>query len=243
MNIFTEEKYIKHLNRRVKTPFGYQTIEYVYKTKPLPVLIITLENKQIEVCTNHTFIVEGNEVPAYNLADGDYLETLTGMQKVLEIQSAGNKVLYDISLDQSEFENYWYYADGVLSHNSGKSITVACYLCWLFTFFKQKNIGIVANRAAQAREFLRNTKDIYSKLPIWMTVGMTEWNKGTIANENEMRIMTDVPSSDSFRGFSVHCIHGNSDINVKNIYNDHSETLTMKELYERLAANSTGAGT
>ena len=89
MNIFTEEKYIKHLNRRVKTPFGYQTIEYVYKTKPLPVLIITLKNKQIEVCANHTFIVEGNEVPAYDLADGDYLETLTGMQKVLEIQSAG----------------------------------------------------------------------------------------------------------------------------------------------------------
>ena len=131
----------------------------------------------------------------------------------------------------------------MLSHNSGKSITVACYLCWLFTFFKQKNIGIVANRAAQAREFLRNTKDIYSKLPIWMTVGMTEWNKGTIANENEMRIMTDVPSSDSFRGFSVHCLSENSEIRVRRIYNDYSETLTMKELYERLEANPARTGT
>lgn len=238
MNIFTEEKYIKHLNRKVKTPFGYQTIEYIYRTIPLPALKFTLENLQtIEVAAQHTFIIEDEEYTACDLQVGDCLQTISGLVKIAKIEDSGTIELYDISLDQSEFDNCWYYADGILSHNSGKSITVACYLCWLFVFFKEKNIGIVANRASQAREFLRNTKDIFVKLPMWLVPGVNEWNKGTIANENEMRILTDVPSSDSFRGFSVHCISCNSNLTIQKTNSNITVDSTIGNLYQNLQNN------
>lgn len=242
---FQEMKYIGHLNYRVRTPFGFQKVEYVYKTVPLECLRITHEYGEIEVATGHTFIVDEEEIYAEDLKAGDFLEISknsnsrifkdylgssgsnkiedslnsskseilkidnflkSNKSKILKIENLGIKVLYDISLDCTDFENQWYYSSGVLSHNSGKSITVACYLVWLFNFHRQKNIGIVANRKSQAKEFLKNTKEIFTRLPMWMSTGITEWNKESISNELEMRIMIDVPSGDSFRGFSINCL-------------------------------------
>lgn len=233
---FVETKYIKHLDHKVLTPFGYQKIEYVYKTVEMSCVEIIHQFGSIIVSKSHAFIIDDDEILAEDLKVGDYLDHTSGPSKILDIKECGSRELYDISLDQEEFENYWYYSSGILSHNSGKSITVACYLCWLFNFHKRLNIGIVANRGAQAREFLRNTKDIYTKLPMWLTNGVTEWNKSTIANELEMRILTDVPSGDSFRGFSVHCLDFSSEINLKEEYSDTIQNTTIGELYDRLKA-------
>jgi hypothetical protein len=204
--VFVESKYILDYNRRVKTPFGYQRIEEVHKTKILKSLKFIHERGELTVAEFHTFIIDEEEFQANEMRVGDYLDTVDGKSKILDIQDAGEQELYDITLDQSEFENYWYYTGGVLSHNSGKSITVACYLSWLYNFHKNLNIGIVANRAAQAREFLQNVKDIISRLPIWLMQGTTIWNKRDIANELGSRILTDVPSQDAFRGYSMNVL-------------------------------------
>lgn len=204
--MFIESKYIKHLGRKVRTPFGYQTIEYVHKTKMFECLKIYFNNDFIIVAKHHTFIVNQEEIQADQLGIGDTLEHVVGDVQIRNIEDVGVRELYDISLDQDEFENQWYYTNGILSHNSGKSITVACYLVWLFNFKKTLNIGIVANRKSQAKEFLRNVKDIYTRLPMWLTKGIIEWNKESIAAELETRVLTDVPTVDAFRGFSVHCV-------------------------------------
>ena len=204
--MFVESKYILDYNRRVKTPFGYQRIEEIHKTKILKSLKFIHERGELTVAEFHTFIIDEEEFQANELRVGDHFDTVDGKSKILEIQDAGEQELYDITLDQSEFENFWYYTGGVLSHNSGKSITVACYLSWLYNFHKNLNIGIVANRGAQAREFLQNVKDIISRLPIWLMQGTTIWNKRDIANEIGSRILTDVPGSDSFRGYTVNCL-------------------------------------
>lgn len=204
--MFVESKYILDYNRRVKTPFGYQRIEEIHKTKILKSLKFIHERGELTVAEFHTFIIDEEEFQANEMRVGDHLDTVDGKSKILEILDAGEQELYDITLDQSEFENYWYYTGGVLSHNSGKSITVACYLSWLYNFHKNLNIGIVANRGAQAREFLQNVKDIISRLPIWLMQGTTIWNKRDIANELGSRILTDVPGSDSFRGYTVNCL-------------------------------------
>lgn len=204
--MFVESKYILDYNRRVKTPFGYQRIEEIHKTKILKSLKFIHERGELTVAEFHTFIIDEEEFQANEMRVGDHLDTVDGKSKILEILDAGEQELYDITLDQSEFENYWYYTGGVLSHNSGKSITVACYLSWLYNFHKNLNIGIVANRVAQAREFLQNVKDIITRLPIWLMQGTTIWNKRDIANELGSRILTDAPSSDSFRGFTINCL-------------------------------------
>lgn len=93
---------------------------------------------------------------------------------------------------------------GLMGRQSGKSITTSIYLSHLYCFKYELNIGIVANKGGMAREFLSNVKNILLELPIWMTPGAKSWNKSYIEAENEMRILTDVPSSDAFRGFSIH---------------------------------------
>ena len=85
---------------------------------------------------------------------------------------------------------------------SGKSISTSIYLTWLFLFRVNITIGICANKGKLAAEFLNNVKNIFLSIPIWMQQGITVWNKGSIENENGTRILTDVPSSDSFRGFT-----------------------------------------
>lgn len=232
--MFQESKYILDLNRKVLTPFGYQRIEEIHKTFPTETLRFIHESGEIQVAKHHTFIVDQNEVLACELKIGDVLETVTGKSKILEIHEGEEIELYDITLDQSEFENYWYYTDGVLSHNSGKSITTACYLAWLFNFYKDMNIGIVANRAAQAKEFLQNTKDIFSRLPIWLMQGITVWNKTNIANELGMRILTDVPSGDAFRGFSINCLSFTHHVTLRDKLTNEIITVTFGELFEKL---------
>ena len=204
--MFVESKYILDYNRRVKTPFGYQRIEEIHKTKILKSLKFIHERGELTVAEFHTFIIDEEEFQANEMRVGDHLDTDEGKSKILEIQDAGEQELYDITLDQSEFENFWYYTGGVLSHNSGKSITVACYLSWLYNFHKNLTIGIVANRGAQAREFLQNVKDIISRLPIWLMQGTEIWNKRDIKNEIGSRILTDVPGPDAFRGYTCNVL-------------------------------------
>lgn len=111
---------------------------------------------------------------------------------------------------------------GLMSRQSGKSISTGIYLAHKYNFSEDINIGIVGNKGAQAREFLSNVKNMIIELPIWMQQGTTIWNKGSIENENNMRILTDVPSSDSFRGFTIallvvdECIEYNETITVRN---------------------------
>lgn len=85
---------------------------------------------------------------------------------------------------------------------SGKSITVSIYLAHKFNFGQNMNIGICANKGPLAREFLNNVKNIFEALPMWMRVGVTVWNKGSIESEAKMRILTDVPGPSAFRGFT-----------------------------------------
>lgn len=204
--MFVESKYILDYNRRVKTPFGYQRIEEIHKTKILKSLKFIHERGELTVAEFHTFIIDEEEFQANEMRVGDHFDTVDGKSKILEILDAGEQELYDITLDQSEFENFWYYTGGVLSHNSGKSITVACYLSWLYNFHKNLTIGIVANRGAQAREFLQNVKDIISRLPIWLMQGTEIWNKRDIKNEIGSRILTDVPGPDAFRGYTCNVL-------------------------------------
>ena len=86
---------------------------------------------------------------------------------------------------------------------SGKSVTTAIYMVWLFNFDHDKNMGICANNGGLAREFLNNVRNMFYGMPMWMRVGVSVWNKGSIESENKMRIMTDGPSENSFRGYTI----------------------------------------
>jgi hypothetical protein len=92
---------------------------------------------------------------------------------------------------------------GLMGRQSSKTISTSIYMSHQWCFEEERNMGIVANKAKMAREFLSNVKNILITLPIWMVPGIETWNKSLIESESAMRILTDVPSADAFRGFTI----------------------------------------
>lgn len=237
---FTETRIPKGL--KVLTPLGFREIEYVHKTIPYERYRIRTENGLTLECSERHVIIDkdNNEVYAMDSL-GKEIQTVKGISKVVECQDLGFKQsMYDISIKQSEnAENTeLYYTNGILSHNSGKSVTVAIFMAWHFNFNHNLNIGICANKGSLAREFLNNIKEMFYSIPMWMRQGITSWSKSTIESELKMRILTDVPGPDAFRGFSIsllcvdECISGNSIITIRNKKTGQIENITVKKLFE-----------
>ena len=196
---FTES--YKCNNKKVLTPLGYKEIEYVHKTIPYEKYRIKTENGFVLECAEkHVLILEdGKECYAKDSLNKN-VQTVNGISKIIECTDLNRKeAMYDISIKN---DTELYFSNGILSHNSGKSITVSIYLAHKFNFGQNMNIGICANKGPLAREFLNNVKNIFEALPMWMRVGVTVWNKGSIESEAKMRILTDVPGPSAFRGFT-----------------------------------------
>ena len=145
-----------------------------------------------------------------------------------ELRKYQNDFIDEITPDENES------IIGLMGRQSGKSISTGIYLCHQYNFNKELNIGIVANKGAMAREFLANVKNMFIELPMWMQQGTLVWNQGSIQNESKMRILTDVPSADSFRGYSIHCLDGKSEVEVYDKIEKCYKTITLEELYENI---------
>lgn len=87
----------------------------------------------------------------------------------------------------------------------GKTITTAAYFLWVILFNSDKNIAILANKAAMAREILSRIQFGYENLPFWIQQGVVEWNKGSIKLDNNSKIFTAATSPNAIRGQS--CTH------------------------------------
>ena len=89
---------------------------------------------------------------------------------------------------------------------SGKSQTSLAFMLHYVLFNDQKNIAILANKGATARELLGRLQFAYEKLPMFIQQGVSEWNKGSIFLENGSRILASSTSSSAIRGYSFNLI-------------------------------------
>ena len=90
---------------------------------------------------------------------------------------------------------------------SGKSISVCAYLLWFAIFHADKNIAIIANKGATAREMLARVTLMLENLPFYIQPGCKTLNKGTIKFSNNSKIMAAATSSNSIRGQSINLIY------------------------------------
>jgi hypothetical protein len=90
---------------------------------------------------------------------------------------------------------------------SGKTVTTGTYLLWRTLNKENINIGIVANKGPTAEEVLDKIKKIFIEMPIWLQSGVVTWNKRSVEFDNGVRVMTDSPSSDSFRGYTINLLY------------------------------------
>tara|TARA_R100000030_G_scaffold95347_2_gene82749 strand:+ start:4555 stop:6210 length:1656 start_codon:yes stop_codon:yes gene_type:complete len=93
-----------------------------------------------------------------------------------------------------------------MPRQSGKSTTVVSYLLHYALFNDSVNIGILANKAATARELLGRLQTAYEALPMWMQQGIVAWNKGSMELENKSKIVAASTSASAVRGMSFNII-------------------------------------
>jgi hypothetical protein len=89
-----------------------------------------------------------------------------------------------------------------MPRQTGKSTTVVSYLLHYAVFNDSVNIGILANKAATARELLGRLQTAYENLPKWMQQGIIAWNKGSLELENGSKILAASTSASAVRGMS-----------------------------------------
>ena len=93
-----------------------------------------------------------------------------------------------------------------MPRQTGKSTTVISYLLHYLLFNDSVNIGILANKAATARELLGRLQTAYENVPKWMQQGVLSWNKGSLELENGSKILAASTSASAVRGMSFNIL-------------------------------------
>ena len=131
-----------------------------------------------------------------------------------------NNYIKIVSLDEGLTQFHPYHFQEKLIHNfhnnrfnickmprqTGKSTTVVSYLLHYAVFNDSVNIGILANKAATARELLQRLQTAYENLPKWMQQGIISWNKGSMELENGSKILAASTSASAVRGMSFNIL-------------------------------------
>ena len=93
-----------------------------------------------------------------------------------------------------------------MPRQTGKSTTSVSYLLHYAVFNDSVNIGILANKAATARDLLGRLQTAYENLPKWMQQGIIAWNKGSLELENGSKILAASTSASAVRGMSFNVL-------------------------------------
>ena len=93
-----------------------------------------------------------------------------------------------------------------MPRQTGKSTTSVSYLLHYIVFNDSVNVGILANKAATARDLLGRLQTAYENLPKWMQQGIISWNKGSMELENGSKILAASTSASAVRGMSFNIL-------------------------------------
>ena len=93
-----------------------------------------------------------------------------------------------------------------MPRQTGKSTTVISYLLHYVVFNDSVNIGILANKAATARELLGRLQTAYENVPKWMQQGVLSWNRGSLELDNGSKILAASTSASAVRGMSFNIL-------------------------------------
>ena len=114
--------------------------------------------------------------------------------------------LYDYQERMFEHFNQNRFSIVLACRQSGKSISSVVYLLWFAVFHPEKNIAILANKGATAREMLARITLALENLPFFLQPGCKAVNKGSIEFSNNSKIIAAATSGSSIRGLSINLL-------------------------------------
>lgn len=220
----------------VLTDSGFKKISKVCKTVKYDVYHIETENFTLNCADTHIlFDKDKKEIYVKDLSINDEIYTENGLEKVIKIEKKDQQEnMFDL---QVKSKDHAYYTNGILSHNT---TCTTIYLLWYVLFHSDKNVALLANKGAMAREIMARIQLAYMYLPKWLQQGVLEWNKGSFKLENGSKMLAAATSSDSVRGSSFSCVFidecldGNSYVTIKDKETGQVQNISLKDLYKTL---------
>jgi len=165
------------------TDTGFESVSKIHLTQPYRNYEVATQNYNIICADNHIVFDEMfNQVKIKDLKIGQKIQTLNGVEKVLQLKKDFFKTsMFDLTI---EHPNHRFYTNGILSHNT---ITSSITLLHFILFNNNKNALITANKLETATEVLDKIKEIYQRLPFFLQQGIKKWNEKFISFENKSR--------------------------------------------------------
>jgi len=88
----------------------------------------------------------------------------------------------------------------------GKSTSFEVFVLHYILFHTDKNVALLANKAANSFDLLRKIKNAYELLPKWLQVGVKVWNQSRIELENGCMVIAAATSSSAIRSKSINLL-------------------------------------
>lgn len=93
------------------------------------------------------------------------------------------------------------------ARQSGKTTISTVFMTHYILFNKDKLVAILANNEKTARSILERIKYAYKELPLWLQSGIREWNKSSVAFENDVKIFAGSTAGSASRGQSISLLY------------------------------------
>jgi hypothetical protein len=187
----------------ILTDTGFQKISHVHKTQPYTIYEIEFINgKKLKCADNHIVYKNGFECFVKNLKKGDFINSKHGNLQITKIQKTNYKVcLYDVTVAD---ENHRYYANDILSHNT---VISSIFITWYLLFNFDRNVLLLANKGATAKEIIDKCKSIMENLPFFLKPGIKKKDVYSMKFDNDCRLIGSATTKTAAIGFTVHLLY------------------------------------
>lgn len=95
----------------------------------------------------------------------------------------------------------------MMGRQQSKTTCTAAYITWHVIFNEQQNVALLSYKLAGAKEVLSRIKTMYENLPLFLQVGVTEWNKTSIELENGSKVFAAATSPNAVTGKSLNLVY------------------------------------
>lgn len=103
----------------IETPEGWVPIQSLVEKQGKECLSVqTDKDKILQASGDHLVLCEDKWIFLSNLLIGDQILTIDGHEQVISIEKIGTHNTLDLEVGS---ENQWYYSNGIVSHNTGKT--------------------------------------------------------------------------------------------------------------------------
>lgn len=139
------------------------------------------------------FVYKNN--PTKFLEEQYYITDPDEGRKIIELYEPQRQIIEEVHTNRRVCIN--------MTRQGGKTTTLVGMALHYILFNPDKRVGIVSNKLDSAKKILKQLKDAYKLLPLWLQQEVIVWNKKEIELANNTTVKVDATNENSLRGESV----------------------------------------